>query len=135
MFGGGSSDVSGALTYAKAHAPGSRWTLIVSSETTAAPYVIKGESVAAMGCFTGRETVLTHAFLAKLVRSGEARYFLVGGGGGFGGGGAANNSAVQTIASICKQVPAASWSTASASSGGSGLYDCAGKADAIAAAG
>jgi hypothetical protein len=77
-----------------------------------------------MGGFTGRETVLTHAFLAKLIRSGEARYFLLGSGGGFGGGGfgpgGGNNAAIQTIESTCTSVSAVS-----------GLYDCAGKADAI----
>ena len=87
--------------------------------------MIKGESVAAMGGFTGRETVLTSSYLASLVRSGEARYFLLGGTGGFGFGG--NNEAVSLVTSICKPVPiAGSTST---------LYDCARKSSAIAAAG
>ena len=78
-----------------------------------------------MGGFTGRETVLTHSYLAKLIRSGEARYFLLGGGGGFGGGpGGGSNAAIQTIESTCTSVSAVS-----------GLYDCAGKADAILGAG
>ena len=88
--------------------------------------MIRGESVAAMGGFTGRETVLTNAYLARLVRSGEARYFLLGGQGRFGPGGG-NNAATQTIMSTCKQV-----TTSSVSSGT--LYDCAGQADAIATA-
>ena len=74
-----SAQIEPALAYAKAHHPGTRWALIVSSEQAAAPAVIKGESVAAMGGFTGRETVLTSSYLASLVRSGEARYFLLGG--------------------------------------------------------
>ena len=56
-------------------------SLIVSSEQEAADAVIQGESVAAMGGFTGRETVLTPAYLSRLVRDGDARYFLVGNGG------------------------------------------------------
>jgi hypothetical protein len=85
--------------------------------------VIAGEPVASMGGFTGRETVLTNAYLAALVRNGEARYFLLSsGGGGFGRGG--NNAAVSTVESQCTAVSAVS-----------GLYDCAGKADAIESAG
>jgi glycosyltransferase involved in cell wall biosynthesis len=80
------------------------------------------EPVAAMGGFTGGETVLTNAYLARLVRSGQARYFLLGGRGGFGPGGG-SNAAASTIESACRQV--------STSSGGT-LYDCAGRADAIA---
>jgi 4-amino-4-deoxy-L-arabinose transferase-like glycosyltransferase len=125
---GGNADIGTALAYAKAHQPGSRWALIVSSEQEAAPSVIRGESVAAMGGFTGRETVLTNAYLAKLVRSGEARYFLLGGQGRFGPGGG-NNAAVNTITSTCKPV-----TTSAASSGSGTLYDCAGRADAIATA-
>ena len=72
-FGGGdSTEITAALAYAKAHDPGRRWALIVSSEQAAAPSVIKGESVAAMGGFTGRETVLTPAYLvlARPLRRG-----------------------------------------------------------------
>jgi 4-amino-4-deoxy-L-arabinose transferase-like glycosyltransferase len=131
---GDSSSVDTALRYAQSHAPGTRWSLIVSSEQEAAPYVIQGKSVAAMGGFTGRETVLTRPYLARLVRSGEARHFLLGGGGGFFRG---NNAAVQTITSTCREVPASAWAGSGSSStggfgGGSALYDCAGRADAIA---
>jgi 4-amino-4-deoxy-L-arabinose transferase-like glycosyltransferase len=128
-FGGGGSEIQSALAYVESHGATTRFPLIVTSEQEAAPYVIAGEPVASMGGFTGRETVLTHPFLAKLIRSGEARYFLLGGGGGFGprgglGPGGGSNAAIQTIESTCTQVSAVS-----------GLYDCAGKADAILAAG
>jgi len=116
-----SSSVDAALAYVKRHGATKRFALIVSSEQEAAPYVIRGESVAAMGGFTGRETVLTPAFLSSLIRSGEARYFLLGGGAGPGGG--SSNAAVSTITSTCTPVSSLT-----------GLYDCAGKADAIAAA-
>jgi 4-amino-4-deoxy-L-arabinose transferase-like glycosyltransferase len=131
-FGGSSttanSSISSALAYAKAHGATSRFELIVTSEQQAAPYVIAGEPVASMGGFTGRETVLTNAYLASLIRNGEARYFLLSSGGGFGGGGGfgrgGNNAAVSTVESQCTAVSAVS-----------GLYDCAGKADAIESAG
>ena len=123
---GSSSSIGAALTYAKAHAPGTRWALIVTSEQAAAPYVIKGESVAAMGGFTGRETVLTPSYLASLVRKGEARYFLLDGTGGMGF--RQSNDAVSLVTSVCTKRSFGDTST------GGTLYDCAGKAAAIAAA-
>jgi 4-amino-4-deoxy-L-arabinose transferase-like glycosyltransferase len=127
---GGASDIAAALTYVEAHGATDRFTLVVSSEQEAASYVVKGENVAAMGGFTGRETVLTNAYLARLVRSGQARYFLLGGSGGFGPGGG-SNAAASTIESACTQVSSSVWNPASSSSGGRTLYDCGGRADAI----
>ena len=127
-----SADVTSALTYVESHGAAKRFGLIVSSEQEAAPYVIAGKPVAAMGGFTGRETVLTHAFLSSLIRSGEARYFLLGGSSGVGPGGS-SNAAASTIESICKAVPSSAWAGTTGSSGAT-LYDCAGKADAIASA-
>ena len=128
LGGGTSSGVESALTYVEAHGATSRFPLIVSSETEAASYVIAGKRVSSMGGFTGRETVLTNAYLGRLLRNGEARYFLLGGQSGFGPGGS-SNAAASTIESICTSVSSAS------STGGATLYDCAGKAAAIAAAG
>ncbi|HYA08351.1 MAG TPA: hypothetical protein VEG24_02100, partial [Gaiellaceae bacterium] len=131
---GSSTDVTAALAYAKAHGGSKRFTLIVSSEQTAAGSVIAGEPVAAMGGFTGRETVLTSSYLARLVRSGEARYFLLGS-SGFGGGFGGDNAAVQTITSTCRLVSSSAWSSSAGNSSGSSLYDCKGRAAAIAATG
>jgi 4-amino-4-deoxy-L-arabinose transferase-like glycosyltransferase len=121
-FGGGTADVDAALRYVESHGAATRFPLIVSSEQEAAPYVIAGKPVSSMGGFTGRETVLTTAYLAALLEKGEARYFLLGGQGGIGPGGAAN-AAATTIESACTAVPSSAW-------GGSGsaatLYDCAG---------
>src|SRR5207253_6153259 len=114
---GGSSDIAAALNYVKAHDAGSRWALFVSSEQEAATYVIKGESVAAMGGFTGRETVLTNSYLSRLVRSGKARYFLLGGNGGFAGPGGTSNAAASTIESTCRQVSSSAWSSSSSTGG------------------
>jgi 4-amino-4-deoxy-L-arabinose transferase-like glycosyltransferase len=124
-FGGsrGSADIESALAYVKAHGAAKRFGLIVSSEQEAAPYVIRGESVASMGGFTGRETVLTNSYLARLVRRGEARYFLIGGAFGLSRFG---NQGATTVESICTRV--------TGFTGGS-LYDCAGKAAPIARAG
>jgi hypothetical protein len=124
-FGSASSgNVTAALAYVKAHGATKRFALVVSSEQEAASYVIAGDNVAAMGGFTGRETVLTPSFLSSLIRSGEARYFLLGDANGFGQ--QASNAAVNTVSSICTKVSGFTSGT---------LYDCAGKADAIAASG
>ena len=86
--------------------------------------MIKGESVAAMGGFTGRETVLTPAYLASLVRSGEARYFLLDSTGGLGFR-RRTTPPSRSSSGLRRHVSSASSGT---------LYDCAGKAAAIAAA-
>ena len=131
-FGGGSSStgVDAALTYVESHGATSRFALIVSSEQEAAQYVIAGKPVSSMGGFTGRETVLTHSYLARLVRDGEARYFLLGGQTGIGPGGGANEGA-STVESVCTAVSSSAWG---GSGSGATLYDCAGKAAAIASA-
>jgi 4-amino-4-deoxy-L-arabinose transferase-like glycosyltransferase len=124
-FGGGSGDLTTALSYVERHRAGRRFALIVQSEEGAADSVVAGERVAAMGGFTGRETVLAPAYLARLVAAGEARYFLLGGnmGGGFGGGAGTSNATVSKVESVCAAVASSAWG------GGSGtLYDCAGKA-------
>jgi hypothetical protein len=51
--GGNASGIQSALAYVKAHGATSRFALVVSSETEAAPYVIRGESVASMGASPG----------------------------------------------------------------------------------
>jgi 4-amino-4-deoxy-L-arabinose transferase-like glycosyltransferase len=132
--GGGSSDLTAALDYVESHGATSRFGLVVSSEQEAATAVIAGEPVAAMGGFTGRETVLTADYLARLIRNREARYFLLGSGGGFAGPRGSNNAAVSTIESACRVVPASEWA-GTAGSSRSTLYDCAGSADAILAHG
>ena len=74
--------------------------------------------MASLGGFSGRETVFTAPRLAQLVASGEARYFLLGGSTGFGFRGATNAGAA-AVESACTSLSG-------------GLYDCAGKAAAIA---
>ena len=131
--GGGttsSAAITTALKYVEAHGATKRFGLIVQNEQEAAAAVIAGEPVASMGGFTGRETVLTNSYLARLISRHEARYFLLGGQTGMGGPGGTSNAAVSTITSICKAV-----STGTASSSSGTLYDCAGKAAAIADAG
>jgi hypothetical protein len=138
-FNGGttsSASLTTALKYVESHGATKRFGLIVQSEQEAATAVIAGEPVASLGGFTGRETVSTNSYLARLISRHEARYFLLGGQSGVGGPGGTSNAAVSTITSICKAVSVTTSSASGASSGGSAtLYDCAGKAEAIASAG
>jgi 4-amino-4-deoxy-L-arabinose transferase-like glycosyltransferase len=120
-FGGDTQTVTSALAYARAHGGG---TIAVSSQQGAAPSIIaSGADVAGIGGFSGRESQLTVSWLADAVRSGRIRWVLATQ-GGFGGmgrdgrtGAAAAMSAVQQS---CAAVPSVS-----------GLYDCAGHADAL----
>jgi 4-amino-4-deoxy-L-arabinose transferase-like glycosyltransferase len=122
-----SAAITTALKYVESHGATKRFGLIVQNEQEAAAAVIAGEPVASMGGFTGRETVLTNSYLARLISRHEARYFLLGGQTGMGGPGGTSNAAVSTITSICKAVSTTTLSTSSGT-----LYDCAGKAAAIA---
>jgi hypothetical protein len=48
-----SADVSRALAYVASHGAAKRFGLIVTSEQGAAPYLIRGAPIAALGGFTG----------------------------------------------------------------------------------
>ncbi|MGC9974610.1 MAG: glycosyltransferase family 39 protein [Gaiellaceae bacterium] len=132
---GSSGEITTALTYALTHGATKRFALIVTSEQEAAPFVIQGKSVAAMGGFTGRETVLTSSYLARLVGAGQARYFLIDTSSGFSMG-SVSNKAVNLISSTCRKVRTTSWSKKSSTgNANTALYDCAGRAAAIRDAG
>ena len=75
MFGGDTSTLTSALTYIKANGGG---TLVISSQSGASQSIIEsGADVAAIGGFSGRETVVTTEWLADAVESGRIRYILV----------------------------------------------------------
>jgi 4-amino-4-deoxy-L-arabinose transferase-like glycosyltransferase len=144
-FGGGGGGFGGvqgttqALTYISAHAGTSRFPLIVAGQKGVASMVASGSKIAAMGGFTGRETVMSAGAIADLVERGDARYFLLGGGTAFNGGTSGATGAPGAIAAVCRTVPASTWNASGTSTGGFGsggtLYDCAGKAAALRSAG
>jgi len=113
-FGANALDVQAAVAYVKAHGASTRFGLIVSSQSEAAQYVIDGETVAGIGGFSGREAVVSPSFLASVVADGDARWFLLDG--------TSTNAAERAVASVCTVVS-------------SNLYDCAGKAAALASSG
>jgi 4-amino-4-deoxy-L-arabinose transferase-like glycosyltransferase len=134
-FGGNSAALNSALSYVRAHGGG---TIAVSSQTGASAAIIaSGADVAGLGGFSGRESEVSVTWLANAVRSGEIRWVLTdgtggGGGGGFGRDGRTGSSTVMAaVAQTC--TPATTSSSSSSSTSTSGLYDCLGRADALAA--
>jgi hypothetical protein len=132
MFGG-SSDLTQVLTYTRSQGGG---TVAVASQSGASQAIIEsGADVAGIGGFSGRESEPSVAWFADQVRQGNISWVLTGGqmGGGFGGDGRAGSSAVMTaVANACTAVPASAYGGSDTESS-SGLYDCRGKADALAA--
>jgi 4-amino-4-deoxy-L-arabinose transferase-like glycosyltransferase len=141
--GGGFGGVGGttrALSYVAAHGAAARFPLIVAGQQGIASQVAAGGKIAAMGGFTGRETVMSAAAIAHLVSRGEARYFLLGDGTAFNGGTTGASGAPGAIAAVCSVVSSSTWDTGATTGGFGGgssgtLYDCAGKADALRKAG
>jgi hypothetical protein len=83
-FGGGSSTVTAAVSYAAAHGGG---TVGVASQSSAATAILSSNAnVAGLGGFSGRESSVTASWLAAEVKSGQLRWLLVGGGTPGGGG-------------------------------------------------
>jgi 4-amino-4-deoxy-L-arabinose transferase-like glycosyltransferase len=124
-FGGDSGSLSQVLSYVRRHGGG---TIAVSSQSGAASQIIaSGADVAGLGGFSGRESEVSVSWLADAVRSGRIRWILVDGtgGGGFGGDARVGASrAMQAVAQTCRKV---------ATTNGATLYDCQGRADALAA--
>jgi 4-amino-4-deoxy-L-arabinose transferase-like glycosyltransferase len=131
-FGGDSTALNAAVTYARAHGGG---TIAVSSQQGASATIIEtGADVAALGGFSGRESEVSVAWLADAVRAGKIRWVLTdGAGGGFGRDGRTGSTTVMNaVAQTC--TPASSSSSSTTTGSASGLYDCLGKADALASA-
>ena len=133
MFGG-SSNITEVLAYTKANGGG---TVAVSSQQGASDAIIRSNAdVAGIGGFSGRESEPSVSWFAQEVRDGDIRWVLTGGqmGGGMGGDGRAGSNAVMTaVGNVCTAIPSSAYEgTTSGSTSSSGLYDCRGKADALA---
>jgi len=128
-FGGESTALRQAVADVRAHGGG---TVAASSQQGASATIIdSGADVAALGGFSGRESEVSVAWLADAVRAGRIRWVLTdGSGGGVGRDGRVGSSTVMAaVAQTCKAVSTGS----SSSTPTSGLYDCQGRADALAA--
>jgi 4-amino-4-deoxy-L-arabinose transferase-like glycosyltransferase len=151
--GGTDASTTQALAYVKSHGGG---TIAVSSQSTAATAIVaSGAKIAGIGGFSGRESDVSTAWFAAEVRAGSIRWVLTeqtaaqpgrGAGGLPGDTRAGSKAAMAAVAKACRKVTLATDSKSTAAgagaqmltgSGASGsdtslLYDCQGRADALA---
>jgi len=120
-------DLTEALAYTRSQGGG---TIAVASQSGASQAIIaSGADVAGIGGFSGRESEPSVAWFADQVRQGNISWVLTG--GQMGGDGRAGSSAVMAaVANACTAVPSSAYG---GGDGTDGLYDCRGKADALAA--
>jgi 4-amino-4-deoxy-L-arabinose transferase-like glycosyltransferase len=133
--------ITAAVAYAKAHGGG---TVAVSSQSSAATAIVEsGAEVAGIGGFSGRESDVSVAWLAGEVSRGEIRWVLAEGSGSSGprlAGDTRQGSrkAMAVVTRACTKVTLSSSATgvegrvAGGQGGESALYDCKGRAAALA---
>jgi 4-amino-4-deoxy-L-arabinose transferase-like glycosyltransferase len=140
---GGHASLTSVLSYISAHGGG---TLAVSSQSSAATAIIDDDAnVAGIGGFSGRESDPSIAWLAQEVRLAKIRWVLdeaaddgAQAGGGFGGGPrgetrVGSKPAMAAVAKVCEAVTLPTSASTTGVSGSSGtLYDCRGRAAALA---
>jgi hypothetical protein len=128
---GGGGSLNEVVSYVEAHGGG---TIAVSSQGSAATAIIdEHANVAGIGGFSGRESDPSVSWFAHEVRSGHIRWVLDDGSFGFSApadGRAGATAVLNAAAKVC--TPADTSSAASSELGGT-LYECAGKASALAA--
>jgi 4-amino-4-deoxy-L-arabinose transferase-like glycosyltransferase len=142
---GGRTSLTPYLSYVKQHGGG---TIAVSSQSSAASAILADDvSVAGIGGFSGRESDVTVTWLAQEVRSGKIRWVVDEGSSAFGGGLPGDTrtgarTAMAAVAQACERVTlstsAGTGSSAGAAVGSTesgGLYDCQGRAAALASVG
>jgi 4-amino-4-deoxy-L-arabinose transferase-like glycosyltransferase len=143
----GGSVSSAILSYVKQHGGG---TIAAASQSNAASSIVEGNTnVAGIGGFSGRESDVSVSWLAQEVRTGKIRWVLYEQSSGGPGGGLRGDTrtgaktAMAAVARACEAVTFSSngsgGSTEAGSSSATGsaatLYDCAGRATALASAG
>lgn len=131
MFGGDSTSLQAASTYAKVHGGG---TIGVESQSSAAEAIISSDAnVAGLGGFSGRESTVSAQWLAMEVGDGHLRWILTDGTQSFGGGlGGDSRKGSKTALAIAEKVGRKV--TLSSGSTTVTMYDLRGRAAAILAA-
>jgi hypothetical protein len=136
---GDARSIAGVLAYVRRHGGG---TIAVSSQSSAAAAIIeKNADVAGIGGFSGRESKVSASWLAEEVRSGRIRWVLAESRAGRpvlpGDTRVGAKPAMSAVVSACR--PAAVATVGASKTGlaavSSKLYDCHGRAGALAAAG
>lgn len=136
----GGSVSSSMLTYVGQHGGG---TIAVASQSSAASSILsEGANVAGIGGFSGRESDVSVSWLAEEVRTGKLRWVLDEQGatgtarGVPGDTRTGAKTAMKAVAKACVAVTLpSSGSGSSTSSAAATLYDCQGRASALASVG
>ncbi len=141
-FGGSDAALRKVLAYVSGHGGG---TIAVSSQSSASGAIVDQDAnVAGIGGFSGRESDVSVSWLAQEVRSGKIRWvWAEESGGGFSGRlpgdtRTGSKTAMAAVTRACARVAQAAVSGTGAGAGGAGsggagtLYDCAGRAAALA---
>jgi 4-amino-4-deoxy-L-arabinose transferase-like glycosyltransferase len=145
---GGGQLTQQILDYVGRHGGG---TIAVSSQSSAASAIVaSGAKVAGIGGFSGRESDPSAAWLAQRVRAGSIRWVLADPSMGFGAGRAlpgdtraGSKAAMTAVEKACEKVTLPTGTAAPITSSGAGstasgaaatLYDCRGRAGALAGA-
>jgi 4-amino-4-deoxy-L-arabinose transferase-like glycosyltransferase len=128
-FGADSSTVTAAVRYASSHGGG---TVGVESQSSAASAILsENADVAGLGGFSGRESSVTAAWIATEVRAGRLRWIVVDSAQTQrlpGDTRRGSESAFAAVRRACRAVSIPSGGTRVT------LYDCLGRADAVASA-
>jgi hypothetical protein len=129
-----------AIRYATAHGGG---PIGVASQSSAAAAILSTNAdVAGLGGFSGRESSVTVSWLAAEVRAGHLRWVIADQTGNFGAAGdtrTGSTAAMSAVARTCRAVTvptsADSASSTNLSASSITMYDCLGRAAALASAG
>jgi hypothetical protein len=130
-FGGDSSTITAAVRYARAHGGG---TIGVASQGSAASAILSSNAnananVAGLGGFSGRESSVSPTWIASEVRAGRLRWVIVDSTQGVrlpGDTRTGSQAALSAVERACRAVTVPSGATSDT------MYDCLGRADAIA---
>jgi len=105
-----SSKNSKLVKFLKSNASNVKYALVVSSSNTAQSIILEsGQSVMALGGFSGSDKILTLSQFKELVKKGEVRYVLSGG----GMGGRESNDIMSWVQKNGKKVDQSEWSETS----------------------
>jgi 4-amino-4-deoxy-L-arabinose transferase-like glycosyltransferase len=119
------------IQYVRRHHATPRWEVLTVASDTAAPLILLGLHAGALGGYSGTDPAVTGPGLSRLVAAGEARYVLLGGAYASRGG----NRATRAVSLACPHIPAEQWRGTPSTRSGLVLFDCRGRAAALAVAG
>jgi 4-amino-4-deoxy-L-arabinose transferase-like glycosyltransferase len=118
------------LAYVESHGAAARWSVLADASNTASPMILLGGRAGSLGGFSGTDPALDGPGLGAYVRHDAARYVILGGEFSTRGG----TKATEAVQRVCRVVPTRTWLPRPLQPNGLILFDCAGRAQALAAA-